>query len=238
MSVVFCERCERTGIYEDWTVCPPVSRPCECRDGVLAQRAAARWVRDVPTLFRGSALTRAPICHFDAPILRKLRSYVRQIDRRLDDGVGLWLGGPLGTGKTTAGWMLVLEARQRDRSAALLSLDELLLELRTTYQDDAVESEHELVHKLQQVDLLVIDDMAAIKATEAALRALQQIVNRRYEWRKATVVTTDLTERELKRFIWPRTVDRLVAMTDMVEFKGDSHRRRPLLDDELAGATA
>lgn len=236
MTVPFCKKCERTGIYEDWSVSPPISQPCECRDKVLAQRAAARWVRDVPPLFRDASLERAPVCFFEKPILTKLRSYVRNLDKRLDEGVGLWLGGPLGTGKTTAGWMLVLEARKHERSATLISLDQLLLELRNTYNDDVEETESELVTKLQQVDLLVIDDMAAIKATEAALRALQTIVNRRYEWRKATVITTDLTERELKAFIWPRTVDRLIAMTEEITFGGESHRRRPVIaDDEEPG---
>ncbi len=35
------------------------------------------------------------------PVVSAVRSYVRNIDARLDEGRGMWLVGDMGTGKTT-----------------------------------------------------------------------------------------------------------------------------------------
>ena len=63
------------------------------------------------------------------------------------------------------------------------------------------------------MDLLVIDDMAAVKVTPWVLQELYLIINRRYNERRSIVITTDLSRDELANTVGWRVVSRLAECT-------------------------
>lgn len=224
---LYCADCDHTGFRVDETT--NTAYPCACRATAQSRRRARRMVRAVPARYATVAMEREPLLSLDGRVRARLRAYVREMDQRITAGSGLWLGGEPGTGKTSAAALLVMEASRRGYAAGFHPLAELLVRIRRTYDQPAGASEgdHEeqLIDQLSELDLLVIDDMGAVKATPWVLQQLYVIVNRRYNEQRATVITTDLDREELARVVGWRVVSRLVEMTGQpVVFRGPDLR--------------
>ena len=69
--------------------------------------------------------------------MREVRSYVRSIGARLDEGRGIWFTGTVGTGKTTLAMLVSKAAMDADRTVAIYSLPRLLALLRESFNDGA-----------------------------------------------------------------------------------------------------
>jgi DNA replication protein DnaC len=189
-------------------------------------------MRSVPVRYASVAIDREPLLSLDDAVRARLRAFIREMDERITAGRGLWLGGERGTGKTSAAALLVMEASRRGYAAGFHPLAELLMKIRRTYDQptpgdpfDGREHEEDLIDQLSSLDLLVIDDMGAVKATPWVLQQLYVIVNRRYNEQRSTVITTDLDREGLAQVVGWRVVSRLAEMTGRaVNFSGPDLR--------------
>jgi DNA replication protein DnaC len=214
---------------------------CQCRPGRIARRRTAGLEGRVPKHYRGVSFDRPPvpeIARVAPDVVQEVRRYVRDIDKNLDAGRGLWLMGDVGTGKTTLAMIVSKAALEAGRSVAIYSLPRLLNLVRA-----AIETEDGMVgflERLAAVDLLHIDDLGAENTTEWVLEQLYSIINTRYEDERAMIVTTNLKYEDLIEQLGERTVSRLVAIcgNGLPLYGNDdrlSHRDgRANLDDELA----
>jgi DNA replication protein DnaC len=213
---------------------------CRCRAGRIARRRTAGLEGRVPKHYRGVSFDRPPvpeIARVAPDVVQEVRRYVRDIDKNLDAGRGLWLMGDIGTGKTTLAMIVSKAALEAGRSVAIYSLPRLLNLVRA-----AIETEGGMVgflERLAAVDLLHIDDLGAENTTEWVLEQLYSIINTRYEDERAMIVTTNLKYEDLIEQLGERTVSRLVAIcgNGLPLYGNDdrlSHRDgRANLDDEL-----
>jgi DNA replication protein DnaC len=200
-------RCDGSGfLYDD---AGRTARPCSCRPARIARKRAAAVAGRLPKRFRGVSFEREPVASMNPALIREVRTYVRSIDQRLDEGRGIWFVGGVGTGKTTLAMLISKAAMEADRTVAIYSLPRLLAMLRDTYQDDAQFSLSELIDRLCSVDLLHIDDVGAEQSSAWVLEQLYTIVNTRYEDGKAVLLTTNLDRQQLEDQIGPRTVSRI-----------------------------
>ena len=197
---------------------------CRCRP-IRVSRARARSLSAViPRRYRGVSFDRPPVTELPVPVVEEVRRYVRHIDRRLDEGRGLWLVGDVGTGKTTLAMLASRAALDAGRTVAIYSLPRLLNLIRSAI--DSEEGMLDYLDRLTSVDLLHVDDLGAEKTTEWVLEQLYSIVNARYEAERAIVATTNLMPDELAEQIGPRTVSRLVEMCgDPLPLFGADRRR-------------
>jgi len=166
----------------------------------------------VPKRFRGVSFERKPICDLEPAILRLVRQYVRDIERNLDDGRGLWFWGDVGTGKTSLAMLVSMAAERSGRSVAIYPLTRLLAEIKQTYDRDADASYLQLFRRLSMVDLLQLDDLGTERTTEWVLEQLYSIVNERWQDQRAIVVTTNLDHTALREQLGARTVSRLIEI--------------------------
>ena len=161
----------------------------------------------------------------NAALIREVRSYVRSIDERLDQGRGIWFVGGVGTGKTTLAMLISKAAMEAQRTVAIYSLPRLLGLLRGTYGDDAQFSLSELIDRLCAVDLLHVDDVGAEQSSPWVLEQLYTIVNTRYEDGRSMLLTTNLDRKELEDQVGPRTVSRIYEICgDPLPIWCDDHR--------------
>ena len=209
----------------------------------MARKRAAAVAGRLPKRFREVSFEREPIASMNDSLIREVRTYVRSIRERLDEGRGIWFVGGVGTGKTTLAMLISKAAMEADRTVAIYSLPRLLALLRDTYDDDAQYSLNELIDRLCSVDLLHIDDVGAEQSSPWVLEQLYTIVNTRYEDVKALLLTTNLDRKALVEQIGPRTVSRIYEICggDPLPMWGDDHRipqharvDGPLVEDEDA----
>ena len=159
----------------------------------------------------------------DPQVVSAVRRFADRIDEQLDKGRGLWLMGPVGTGKTTLAMLVSQAALSAGRSVAIYSLPRLLNEIRDTHR--AERSHVDLLDRLTAVDLLHIDDVGAERTTDWVLEELYSIVNARYEDERSMVITTNILDREaLCEQITERTVSRLTEMCDELPLLGHDRR--------------
>lgn len=214
-----------------WIVGPEeLARACECREARI-KRSQARGVNSViPARYRGAGFDRPPVTFIEnRAVVRDVRRYVERVDDRLDSGRGLWLMGDVGTGKTTLAMIVSKAASERGRTVAIYSLPDLLRQIRRTFGDQPGEQSHDqFFERLVSVELLHLDDLGAEKQSEWVLEELYSLINRRYEDKRAVLVTTNLDQEELEKQIGQRTVSRLVEICgDPLPLFGDDLRYRP-----------
>jgi DNA replication protein DnaC len=186
---------------------------CECRARRIRFARSQGISSVVPRKYRGVSFDRAPVPALDPTIVREVRRFVLEIDRRLADGRGLWFMGDVGTGKTTLAMLVSKAALDAGHSVAIYSVPRLLAEIRDTYDADPGERSYmEFFRRLVGVDLLHLEDLGAEKRTDWVLEQLYSLINERYEEQRSVVVTTNLGLDELERQIGPRTVSRLVEI--------------------------
>ena len=206
------------------------ARDCRCRPQRISQAKARRLEARIPRKYRDASFDRWPVTDMPAPVVAEVRRFVRDVERRLDEGRGIWFVGDVGTGKTTLAMLVSKAALEAGRSVAIYSLPRLLNLVREAIGSE--EGKLDLLDRLGTVDLLHIDDVGAEHTSEWVLEQLYSIVNTRYEDQRSIVVTTNLQPDELAKQIGARTVSRLIEMCGdpLPLFGADRRRSLPDLD--------
>ena len=167
----------------------------------------------IPRKYRGVSFDRSPVPELDPTVVREVRRFVEDLDRRLAEGRGLWFMGDIGTGKTTLAMLVSKAALDAGRSVAIYSVPHLLAEIRDTYDAESGERSYmDFFGRLVAVDLLHLEDLGAERRTDWVLEQLYSLINQRYEDQRSVLVTTNLGLEELERQIGARTVSRLVEI--------------------------
>jgi DNA replication protein DnaC len=138
----------------------------------------------------------------------------------------LLVGGP-GTGKTHLATALGVEACGRGERVRFSRVTERigqLLEAREERQLGRMESQ------LAKLDLLILDELGYVPASEAGAELLFDVISRAYE-RSSVVVTSNLpfeqwTEVLLSERLTGATLDRLTHRCTILETGGESYRSR------------
>jgi len=215
--------CDGSGfLYDEET---NTARPCRCRPQRISRARARSLSAVIPRRFREVSFDRKPLVDMSPEIQRAVQQFTRNLDANLEAGRGLCFLGDVGTGKTSLAMYVSRTALEAGRSVAIYSVPRLLTTIRTTFNDDAVQSHAELLDKLAAVDLLHLDDLGAENTTPWVLEELYSIVNTRYEEQRSIVVTTNITDPEqLRDQIGARTVSRLDEMCEDIPVFGPDQR--------------
>ncbi|HEY2771390.1 MAG TPA: ATP-binding protein [Solirubrobacteraceae bacterium] len=196
---------------------------CQCRPQQVALRKARSLSAVIPRRYRDMSFDRQPVTDIEPrAVVDEVKKFARRIDGHLDAGRGLWLTGPVGTGKTTLAMLVSKAALNAGRSVAIYSLPRLLNEIRDGHR--AERSHVDLLDRLTEVDLLHVDDVGAERTTDWVLEELYSIVNARYEDQRSMIITTNLDYAELEAQVSARTASRLAEMCDQLPVQGADRR--------------
>jgi DNA replication protein DnaC len=152
------------------------------------------------------------------------------------DSRGLILVGSIGAGKTHLA-VGALKAVIADRGAQGLFCDyrELLRLIQNSYNPQVFTTELEILNPVMNAEVLVLDDLGAIRPTEWVWDTVSLVLNSRYNNMRTTIITTNypalppgaggLREETLGDRIGERMRSRLVEMCREVEMCGLDYRQ-------------
>src|SRR6202035_2771476 len=147
-----------------------------CRAARIATARTRGFKAHIPRRFEGVSFDRAPVTDLQrtAPDqVQAVRRYALAIQRNLDHGIGLWIQGDVGTGKTTLAMLVSKAALEAGRSVAIYSLPRLLNLLRESM--DSEKGMVDFMARLTAVDLLHLDDLGAENSSDWVLEQLYSI---------------------------------------------------------------
>lgn len=157
------------------------------------------------------------------------RKYVDNFPEMKKRGKGLLLYGPVGTGKTHAAACIANELIDQGRPCLVTNFARI-----TNTIQGMFEGKQRYLDDFNQLDLLVIDDLASERDTSYMNEMIFNIIDSRYRSGKPLIVTSNLTRSDLTA---PGSVDRqriysrLLEMCVPVEVKGADRRQKKLRDD-------
>ena len=188
---------------------------CDC--GVLTTLTfRRRYIHaQIPERFARKTLKAFHVARGDKmrrEILNAANSYAQGFTK--DEDRGLLLRGGTGTGKTHVAVGILIEVVRRGFPGLYWNVTDLLREIRDSFNQSSDFTEREILDRVNSVDLLILDDLGAESMTEKVRDRLYLIVNRRYEIAKATLITTNLDDVELRERFGPRIFSRLYEMCD------------------------
>ena len=115
--------------------------------------------------------------------------YLKKVDEMSQNGIGLFITGGRGVGKTAIASMVLKEARSRGFTAYFSSLWELreMIRSRVMWDDDT-----SMIGRCQEVDFLVLDGLRGEDAQERwfGLKEIEELVRYRGNKRLVTLITT------------------------------------------------
>lgn len=155
------------------------------------------------------------------------RKYVECFKEMKARGKGILFYGSVGTGKTFISACIANELIDQGHPCLVTNFARLINTLSGKYEGNFLD-------KLNQFDLIVIDDLASERDTEYMGEIVQNIIDARYRSGKPLIVTTNLTSDELRNptdIRKQRIYSRLFEMCVPVEVKGNDRRKQKLKDE-------
>ena len=105
---------------------------------------------------------------------------------------GLLFIGPIGTGKTHLAVGIIQElVRSKGVPCLFCDYRELLKEIQNSYNASVQTTELEVLRPVFDADVLVLDELGAVKPSEWVWDTVSHILNSRYNDKKTTIVTTN-----------------------------------------------
>lgn len=204
-----CRRCQ-------WEAMNTADTRSEAHTQALARRKA--MARN--ELLIGSGITpRFVECTLDnyrtsttdmASALIVCQAYADQFEENYRAGRGLLLTGNVGTGKTHLASGIVQQVIRKFGAAAVIaSAAEIIRIAKGAMVRGAEYTERDVINELAGLDLFVIDEIGAQKGSEYELGLLHEVIDRRYQLVRPTVVVSNLPASTLGQFIGARALDRL-----------------------------
>ncbi len=142
------------------------------------------------------------------------------------DGALIVLLGSRGTGKTQLAVGLLADVCAAGNRVRYLKAMDLFREIRNCYRKDGP-SEVETVDKLCKCGALVIDEAQERSDSEWENRTLTNIIDRRYDGMKTTILVSNMTRQAFGEAVGPSVVSRMHERGEVVVCDWDSFRGKP-----------
>ena len=214
--------------------------PVEVLDELLGQELAARFQRRIEANFKFSGL----------PMLKRLEQFdydaQPQVSRRTIEelatlrfvaaGENVLFLGPCGVGKTHLSIGLAVKALEQGHRVYFLTLHDLVTRARQARRRDQL---HVLLRNVQRADLFLLDELGFLPLEAADATFLFEVVNKRYQASKPTIVTSNKSFGQWNE-IFPDTtlavavLDRLLHHATTVNIRGESYRLKHRRDAGLS----
>lgn len=168
------------------------------------------------------------------------RRYCEVSNVVLAEGMGIYIFGDTGTGKTHLTACMVNELINKKYQVLFTNFFEISKMIRSTFNKSS-ETENDYINRLATIDFLFIDDLGTerVQNGESDLWLQEKIfdvLNKRYNNKKPTIFSSNHSLNELinDRGFMPKTVDRIAEMsTRIIKVEGSSYRLKNRTKKEI-----
>ncbi len=108
---------------------------------------------------------------------------------------GLLLIGPVGVGKTHLAIGILRELTAKGIGCLFYDYRELLKEIQNSYNASVAVTEMQVLRPVFEAEVLVLDELGAVKPTEWVWDTVSHILNTRYNDERTTMITTNFPDR-------------------------------------------
>jgi len=163
-------------------------------------------------------------------------TYVKQFVDRYPYNKGFLLMGASGLGKTHLAICAISELTlERGIKCLFTDFFDLLNDLKSAYSEGR--PENQVISPLVETEVLVIDELGKGRANEWELSVLDQLISKRYNSSKSTLITTNFVTKDinsklnrdnkeiLEYRIGERIFSRLIEMCSFIYLEGRDFRR-------------
>lgn len=161
---------------------------------------------------------------------QRCKKYCEVADDILENGYGIYIFGPSGTGKTHLMACMCNELLMNMKQCLFTNFLEISKAIKATFNNKS-ETEERLIERISNIDYLFIDDLGTERLNNNGDTWLQEkvydVINKRYNAKKPTVFTSNYTLNELitERGMMQKTVDRVLEMSNvLLKLEGKSYR--------------
>jgi len=191
-STAICSICAGTGWKEVQANPRRVSR-CDCQVGLRSDRLLVQ--ARIPSRYEHCELSNFEPDYDGANrslISAKLVGGRFVEEYPLDENQGLLLVGGIGVGKTHLAVGILKELiAQKGVPCLFYDYRELLKEIQNSYNASVQTTEMEVLRPVFETEVLVLDELGAVKPTEWVWDTVSHILNTRYNDRRTTIITTN-----------------------------------------------
>ncbi|MBU2821530.1 ATP-binding protein [Acidithiobacillus caldus] len=220
---------------EIWTGCPACVAEVgakQARAQELARRDAARKKvmerAAIPPRFANRTLENfSAECEGQRRALLIATAFAEGFGDALVNGRSMIFCGAPGTGKTHLAVGIAHAVIAKGYTAVFTTAMDAIRSVRETYRKGSDKTEREVITQFALADLTILDEVGSQLDTNAEKVTLFDLINRRYLDMKPTILISNLTLREVERYIGERAFDRLRENGGQaVVFNWASYRRR------------
>jgi len=173
---------------------------CDCRTGNWSERLLKK--ARIPARYEHCTLS-----NFDSDFpgaTRTLAGALFQANRFVEEypveATGLMLLGPIGVGKTHLAVGILRElVVQKNASCLFYDYRELLKEIQNSYNASVQTTELEILKPVFETEVLVLDELGAVKPTEWVWDTVSHILNTRYNDKRTTIITSNFEDQAPSR---------------------------------------
>ena len=215
ISAAVCPYCEGTGWKSVSNGSDRRVTRCDCRLQARTQTllAAAR----IPKRYEHCELSNF---EFDGPhraLAPSRMAACKFVEEYPLDNTGLLLIGSIGVGKTHLAVGIIRELIVGKGIACLFyDYRELLKQIQNSYNDSVKATELDVLRPVFDTEVLVLDELGAVKPTEWVWDTVSLILNTRYNDNRTTIITTNFDDRPAGTVAGPRGAAREETLGDRI----------------------
>lgn len=190
---------------------------CDCRIDARAERLLK--LANIPARYEHCTLS-----DFDIRFEGAHRSLAaarlaagRFVEEYPIERTGTLIIGPIGVGKTHLAVGMIQELiRSKGVPCLFCDYRELLKEIQNSYNPSVQATELEILRPVFEAEVLVLDELGAVKPTEWVWDTVSHILNTRYNDKRTTIITTNFSDQAAGQVSGPRGAAREETLGDRI----------------------
>lgn len=161
-------------------------RPCRYFGKQIEEKASQRVLKsNIPDIYKDKLWIDYLTDETNQDAIKSARIALE----KFSDGVGLWIFGEVGTGKTFLASLIAKELLRSGRKIKWITFDDLIRQLKESFKSDS-SSEKSILETISRCEVLFIDDVRLDRITNYQTEILFRIVDSRYTKRKPIFFTS------------------------------------------------